>query len=789
MNFREYIKKNITISDGGMGTMLFSLRPDLSSVLSEKFNLLAPEIVTSIHKAYYEAGSNIVSTNTFGANILKYSYDELSEIIAAAVNNVKLARDSANANQEKFVALDIGPTGRLLEPFGNLSFEDAVNVFKTTCEIGSKLGIDLIVIETFTDLYETKAAVIGAKEACDLPIIVTNAYSENGKLLTGASPRTVIETLTGLGVDAIGINCSFGPKESLSIIDEYIKYSKLPISFKPNAGLPDSEGKYTLSPKDFAETIEPTIKEGVSIVGGCCGTTPDFIKAVSGFANLFKTERTIGKATVVTSGTKAVEFGKDTVVIGERLNPTGKKVMKEALKNNDMDYILREGEHEIEEGADILDVNVGMPGIDEPEMMVRAVKTLQQSVSVPLQIDTTDSEALSRALRIYNGKPLINSVNGKKESMDVVFPLAKKYGGVIVCLLLDEDGIPETTEGRIEIAKKIIKEAEKYGISTENLIFDALCLTISTDKNAGIVTLNSVKALTDMGLKTVLGVSNISYGLPERPVVNSTFYSLAKENGLSSAIINPYMPNVFDEHAKQALLGEDENCTAYIEYISSKTQDVAPISNTADDKKETLFDAIRKGHKQSAETITNELILTKSTLEIINEEIIPSLNKVGEDYEKNVIFLPQLLMSAETAGVAFGVIKKATESSKTKTEAKAKFVIATVKGDIHDIGKNIVKMLLQNYGYDVIDLGKDVAPIKVLEACKETGARLVGLSALMTTTLPSMKETVDILRREVPDAKICVGGAVLTQEYADTIGADKYAKDAMDTVAWAESVI
>lgn len=783
MKFREFLKSNIVFADGGTGTMLQRLCPDCGNMLSELYNIERPEAVSLVHAQYFEAGSNYVVTNTFGANSLKYDDATLKKIINAAVKNAKAALRASNAAQEKFVALDIGPTGKLLKPFGDLNFEDAISVFRKTAEIGAKAGVDFISIETFTDLYETKAAIIGCKEACDLPIVVTNAYSENGKLLTGATPRAVIATLEGLGVDAIGINCSFGPRESVSIIDEYIKYASIPVVFKPNAGLPDQNGNYDVKPEDFAEIMLKTAEKGVSVMGGCCGTTPAFIRALKKTLKPYDITRKQLSRAIISSGQNTLKIGDGFCVIGERLNPTGKKKLKEALLACDLDYITEEGESQVESGADALDVNVGLPGLDEPEMMEKVITELQKSFFLPLQIDTTDKAALERGLRCYNGKPLINSVNGKKESMDVVFPLAQKYGGVIVCLLLDEQGIPDNASDRIEIADKIIAEALKYGISTDELIFDPLCLSIATDKNAAKVTLECVKRLSERGLHTILGVSNVSFGLPERQKINATFLELAKQNGLTAAIINPKMDLTYDKYAENALLGKDENFEQYIEYASKEIS----IKSNIEAETKTLSQSIIKGHKNEAGNITAELLKTKTTLEIINNEIIPALNIVGENYEKNIIFLPQLLSSAEAAGEAFNIIKKVNAENNQNSVFKAKFVIATVKGDIHDIGKNIVKMLLENYGYDVIDLGKDVPKEKILEALYESKAKFLGLSALMTTTLCSMKETIELVKEKLPEVKIVVGGAVLTEEYAMQIGADKYSKDAMETVNYAEA--
>ena len=792
MRFEDYIKNHITIADGGMGSMIQKLVPEtLKGELSEIINLKAPEVISEIHKEYYDAGANFVLANTFGANLLKYDESKLEEIIKAAVECAKKAQKATVSKKETFIGLDVGPLGKLIKPLGEVDFDDAVRIFGKTVEIGAKYGVDFVAIETFTDLYELKAAILGAKENCDLPIIASNAYERDGRLLTGADPITVIKTAEALGVSAIGINCSFGPRESIDIINQYIENASVPVIFKPNAGLPDSLGNYNISENEFAEIVNASIKKGVRIAGGCCGSTPAHIKALSDIIKDAPKVIEKSKRTFVTSGRNTVEIGKKSIIIGERLNPTGKKILKEALKNGDTEYVLNEAEEQTAAGADILDLNVGVPGIDEIAVMEDCLKKIQAVVPAPVQIDTTNPAALERALRIYNGKPMINSVNGKKESMETVFPLAKKYGGVIVCLLLDEGGIPNDAEGRLGIARKIIDTAATYGIPKTELIFDPLCLSVATDMNAAKVTLECVKRLTEeFGVHTVLGVSNVSYGLPERDIINANFYSQAIGAGLSAGIINPFSKEMMKAYfAASVLAGIDDNAEKYIAFATKNAENNNEIIT---ENKEILpSDALKmhiiKGHKGSAASVTEKLLDGMKVLDIINDIIVPALDEVGKLYETNKIFLPQLLMSAETAGESFGIIKKYAENHAVETVKKATFVIATVKGDIHDIGKNIVRMLLENYGYDVIDLGKDVAPETVLKAVTENNAKFLGLSALMTTTLPSMKETVRIVKESAPETKIIVGGAVLTEEYAAEIGADKYAKDAMETVNYAES--
>ena len=794
MNFSEYLKNNIVYLDGGMGTLLQAngLQPGEHP---EKWNISHPKVITNIHKNYYDSGSNVVCTNTFGANSLKFDDTELEEIIKSAICNAKKAKELANGTHEKFIALDIGPTGKLLKPLGDLDFEDAVNVFSKTVKLGVKYGVDLVLIETMNDSYETKAALLAVKENCELPVLVSNAYNEDGKLMTGATPSAMVALLEGMGATAIGANCSLGPKQLTKVAEELLENASVPVILKPNAGLPEVKNgktKFNVTPEEFAEDVTKLLKKGLRVVGGCCGTTPDYIKALTEKSKDLKPIETQNKnLTVVSSYTKAVKFLNSPILIGERINPTGKKRFKQALIENDISYILNEGVSQQEKGVHILDVNVGLPDIDENTMLKNTVCELQAVIDLPLQIDTADVSAMENALRIYNGKALINSVNGKKESMKAIFPLVKKYGGVVVALTLDENGIPETAEGRVEIAKNILKIAKEYGIEKNNIIFDTLAMTISADQKAANETLKALNIIkNELGCHTSLGVSNVSFGLPNRDILNSVFFALALENGLSGAIMNPYSSEMMKTYFTfKALKGLDENCADYISVADSFT------STVIDNKKETasatennssqLMTAVIKGFKESASEITKELLKTKEPLEIVNGEIIPALNEVGIGFENKTIYLPQLLMSAESAKCAFEVIKSFMQSGE-KTKSKGTFVIATVKGDIHDIGKNIVKLLLENYGFDVIDLGKDVPPQKIVKTVIETNAKLVGLSALMTTTVPAMEETIKLLRKEAPWCKVVVGGAVLTQEYADKIGADHYAKDAMEAVRFAE---
>lgn len=795
MKLREFIQQNIVILDGGMGTLL-QARGLQAGEQPERWNLSHPDEITAIHRAYYDCGSHIVNTNTFGANSLHFSSEELDDIIRAAVDNAKKASETSSGTQEKYIALDIGPTGRLLKPMGDLDFEEAVAVFAETVRLGVRYGVDLVMIETMNDCYETKAALLAVKENCDLPVFVSNAYSENGKLMTGASPAAMTAMLEGMGADAIGVNCSFGPDKLAPIIREYLRVASVPLLLKPNAGLPQSiDGKtvYNTSAEDFAAITAGLVKEGVRIAGGCCGTTPEYIRAlVQQIGDTKPTEITPKSLTVVSSYTDTVCFDKKPVLIGERINPTGKKRLKEALRTNDIDYLLNEGDQQQKAGAHILDVNVGLPEIDEPQMLTKVVGELQAISDLPLQIDTSDPAAMESALRIYNGKALINSVNGKQESMDAIFPLMKKYGGVAVALTLDENGIPDTAEGRVAIAKRIIDKAAEYGIDKKDLIFDTLAMTVSADAQAANTTLESLRVIRhELGVHTSLGVSNISFGLPKRDIVNATFFSMALQNGLSAAIMNPFSAEMMKAyHSFCVLKGLDENCSAYIRFAESVQNDVT-VAATDHQKTEQSTDdlqsAIISGRKEQAARLCIELLKSHDPMAIVQEQIIPALDTVGRDYESGRVYLPGLLMSAESAKFAFEEIKKTISTDDTK-KAKCSFVIATVKGDIHDIGKNIVKLLLENYGFDVHDLGKDVPPEVIVEETVRFHAPLVGLSALMTTTVPSMEETIRQLRIKAPWAKVIVGGAVMTAEYAASIGADQYGKDAMDTVRYAESV-
>lgn len=790
---RERLGKEVLYFDGGMGTLLQE-KGLKAGELPEVWNIEHMEEVIEIHRQYFEAGSDIVLTNTFGANALKFrdSSYELSDIVTAAVIHVKEAASlGVHDGREVYAALDVGPTGKLLKPMGDLDFEDAVRAFGEVMRCGEEAGADLIHIETMSDTYEMKAAVLAAKEQTNLPVFATMIFDEKGRLLTGGDVRSAVAMLEGLGVDALGINCGLGPEQMLPIFQEIVSHTSVPVIVKPNAGLPkqkDGAVYYDVDPAEFASVMEKIVKGGAAVAGGCCGTTPAHIrKMIETLGRRSVQHVEAEEETVVSSYGQAVILGKKPLIIGERINPTGKKRLKQALKEHDIDYILKEGITQQEKGAHILDVNVGLPDINESEMMKEVVTELQSVTSLPLQIDTVDAEAMEAAMRIYNGKPMVNSVNGKQESMDAVFPLIKKYGGVAVGLTLDEEGIPSTAEGRIRIAGKIIREAEKYGIKKKDLVIDVLAMTVSSDPEGAKVTLEALKGVRERyGVCTVLGVSNISFGLPSRPVINAHFYTMAMQAGLSAGIVNPSSEEMMRSYyAYCALTDQDPNFEAYIQRFGG-TDTAAPKGKK--DSELTLQATIEKGLKEEAKEAATELLLTLAPLEIIDSHLIPALDAVGKGFEKGTVFLPQLLMSADAAKIAFGVLKEHLAASGGSEKKKQKVILATVKGDIHDIGKNIVKVLLENYSFDVRDLGKDVDPELIVQTAVDEDIRLVGLSALMTTTVASMEETIRLLRREKPDCKVMVGGAVLNQEYADMIGADFYGKDAMQSVYYAQNV-
>lgn len=881
-NIMDRIGREWLFFDGGTGSILQEkgLQP---GELPETWNLLHPDRILDLHRGYLDAGADIYNTNTFGANRLKFP-ENLDEIVTAAVKLAKEARTQAGRDEDAYVALDIGPTGKLLAPMGDLSFDDAVDIFGEVVRIGAREGADLVLIETMNDSYEAKAAVLAAKENCDLPVFITCVFDGSGKMLTGGTPESMVAMLEGLGVDALGVNCSLGPAQMLPIVERLVKAAHVPVLVNPNAGLPKSvDGRtvYDVGPEEFAGYMKQIAELGAAAVGGCCGTTPDYIRAEIAAVRPLPLLPPQGREqTVIASFSRTVEIGRAArpVIIGERINPTGKKRFKQALVDHDIDYIVDQGLQQEDAGADVLDVNVGTPEINEVELLDEVVCRLQSVLALPLQIDTSNPEAMERALRHYNGKALINSVNGKQEVMAEVFPLVKKYGGVVVALALDEGGIPDNADDRIRIAEKIYRTAAEYGIRREDIVIDGLCMTVSSDPRSALVTLETIRRIRDeLGGSSILGVSNISFGLPARELINAYFFEMALQNGLSCAIINPNNQAMMQAYrAFCALTNQDENfqnfITAYAGYKSPdkqvsdaltayKTRVLNALGVSAGDLQATgrplggatgnagagstgaaaaglsagnvsgagtgagatrtgfsagaganagsagsgraagaddgrgpgalagksrLVEAIERGMAKPAAEATREALLTRNALDIINQDLVPALDVVGQGFEKGTVFLPQLLMAAEAAKAAFAVVKESMAGS--AQESKGRVILATVKGDIHDIGKNIVKVLLENYGYDVIDLGKDVPPETIVETALRENIRLVGLSALMTTTVVNMEETIRQLHAQKPDCRIVVGGAVMTQDYADKIGADCYGRDAMTTVRYADEL-
>ncbi len=776
---REKIQTTRLYFDGGTGTVLQGMGLPAGTP-PELWNLTNPQAVENLHRAYLDAGANIIKTNTFGVN--REKYENYAALISAAFS---CAKNAVQSRDNAYIAFDMGPTGHLLEPLGDLKFEDAVDLFAANVKAAAELGADCILIETMNDSLETKAAVLAAKENSDLPIFVTNAYGENDLLMTGASPEAMVAMLEGLGVTAVGLNCSFGPDKMQSVVRRLALAASVPLIVNPNAGLPavqDGKTVYSIGVEEFADYMADIANEGGCILGGCCGTTPDYIKAmIQAVEAIPYTLPEKKHRTQVSSYGKVQIFGKNPVLIGERINPTGKKKLKEALRSGNQSYLLREGIRQAEKGVHILDVNVGLPELNEPEVLYQTVKALQAVTDLPLQLDSSDPKALERAMRIYNGKPLINSVSGTMESKKAVFPLVRHYGGCLIALTMDENGIPETAEGRVAIAQSIIEEAKEYGIAQKDIIVDPLCMTVSSGKDNGKVTLEAVRMLHNLGIRTSLGVSNVSFGLPKRGKLNAAFFTAALVNGLSCAIMNPFAEEMMDAYfAYRALLGLDEACGDYIAY-ASEAEEEAP---TAPVQELSLKQAIVRGLGDASLTEAKELLKSHEPLKVIQEHIVPALNEVGIAFEQQKVYLPQLLMSAEAASAAFECVKEKLPAA--KADGQKAMVLATVQGDIHDIGKNIVRVLLQSYGFMVYDLGRDVPPEKVCRAATEKGCRLVGLSALMTTTVPAMEETIQQLHQTDENIKVVVGGAVLTADYAEAIGADCYAKDAMDTVRYAQ---
>lgn len=784
MEFKELLKKEFVVLDGAMGTMLQASGLKMGET-PEALNIEKPQLLVEIHKKYVDAGSDIIYANTFGANRFKlqkcgYSVDE---VISAAIANAKKACEGTHT----LVALDIGPIGQLLEPTGTLTFEQAYDVFKEQVLAGK--DADVIVFETMTDLYELKAAVLAAKENSDKPILCTMTFEENRRTFTGVSVSSMALTLEGLGVDALGVNCSLGPKELYPVVEEMCRWTNVPVIVKPNAGLPDPvTNEYNCSPEEFAQYAEKLLPLGVKILGGCCGTNPDYIKALCEMLKgktYIKVEKSIPSA--ICSPTKTVVVDQPRI-IGERINPTGKKRFKEALASNDIGYILGQAIEQVHAGADLLDVNVGMPGIDEKVMMVKVLKAIQGVVDVPLQIDTTMPDVLEAALRVYNGKPIVNSVNGEEKSLSTVLPLVKKYGACVVGLTLDENGIPKKAEERFAIAERILNRALSLGIPKENIYIDCLTLTASAEQEGVLETLKAVEMVKQqLGLKTVLGVSNISFGLPNRELVNCNFLTMALTKGLDLPIINPNVASMTGAvRAFKLLSNIDVNSVDFISHYNGVQS--AP-AQTASNGSIDLPYALANGLKSEAASLTAKLLEDHEPMFVVNEILIPALDKAGADFETGKIFLPQLIQTAGVAQVCFEEIKKKILSSGEKTVSKGKIILATVKGDIHDIGKNIVKVLLENYGYEVIDLGRDVDCQLVVDETIKNDVHLVGLSALMTTTLCSMEKTIQLLHENNVDCRIMVGGAVVTQDYAMQIGADYYAKDAKESVDIAKKVL
>ena len=781
------VKDKFLFFDGAMGTML-QANGLKAGEIPEIYNITHPHIVQEIHEKYLLAGSDIITTNTFGANELKFKDTEYtaSQIIEAAVKNARISIEGLKNNDKKrYIALDIGPIGQLLEPMGTLKFEEAYEIFKTQVVAGVNAGADVILIETMADTYEVKAAVLAAKENSSLPVFCTMTFGEDGRTLTGADPVTMVALLEGLKVDALGVNCSLGPKELLPIVEKILEYASIPVMVQANAGIPTIEnGKtvFRVMPEEFTMYVKKMAELGVTVIGGCCGTTDKYIKTVMDeLVKLKPKEITFKNHTLVSSGVRTAILGEGVNPIGERINPTGKKKLKEALKNNDLDYLLTEAINQKEAGAKILDVNVGLPEIDECKLMKKAIKEIQAIVDLPLQIDSVVPEVIENAVRIYNGKPIINSVNGKNEIMESIFPIAKKYGAVVVGLALDKNGIPPKAEQRLEIAQKIVEKAKEYGIDKKDIIIDCLVLTASFQQEESKETIKAVTLVKEeLGVKTVLGVSNVSFGFPARQNLNKTYLAMTLYAGLDAPIINPLAEGIMETIAAfNVLTALDKEGTNYIKKYGDIKEEKVPVGTKLE---KNLKEIVISGLKEEATNKTKELLKTVDSMDIINEFLIPALDVVGQRYERGELFLPQLIQSAETVKNSFAVIKDEILKSGEVQVSKGKVILATVYGDIHDIGKNIVKVLLQNYGFDVVDLGKDVPIELVVETAKKENIKLIGLSALMTMTVKNMEATIEALRKANLGCTVFVGGAVLNQEYADMIGADFYAKDARVSV-------
>lgn len=776
MDVREWLKDNLLIFDGGMGTML-QKRGLAPGAIPELLNITNPDTVTDIHREYVQAGADVISANTFQAHELKLDGNNVEEIVTAGIN---CARNSG----ARFVALDVGPVGQLLEPLGSISFDRAYEVFRRQMIAGEKAGADLIIIETISDPYEAKAAILAAKENTSLPVMCTMTFQEDGRTFLGCDPVTATITLQGLGVDALGVNCSLGPEKLAPVVDAMLKYSRVPVIVQANAGLPtynDGEAVYEMTPEFYAEKAAEMVQKGVRVVGGCCGTTPEHIRKLKeNIAGIKPQPISPVAVSACTSGSCTVILDGASTEIGERLNPTGKKKLQAALRSGDMGYIINEALDQVKAGAQILDVNVGLPELDEPAVMADVIRELQGVITVPLQIDSSHAGAIESGLRVYNGKPIINSVNGKRESMEQIFPLAKKYGALIVGLTLDETGIPPTAQGRLEIARRIMDTAASYGILKEDIIIDCLVLTASAQQSQVKETLAAIKLVkAELGLKTVLGVSNVSFGLPNREVINAGFLACALGAGLDAAILNPLAPRYREILSVYRVLNdEDKNAEAF---IAGYTDD-SPKPVVKEKSALSLREIIEEGRKDESAAAVKEMLKSLPPLHIIDNEFIPALETVGKDFESGKIFLPQLMQSAQAVQNGFAVIKEHMEASGEQPQEKGRILMATVQGDIHDIGKNIVSMILESYGYKIIDLGKDVPIETVVDAIRQHNIHLAGLSALMTTTVKSMKDTIAAVHVAGLDCEFFVGGAVLNNEYADYVGAEYYARDAMESV-------
>ena len=791
-------RRRFVFLDGGMGTQLQKrgLKPGQKPELAA---LEMPEILTEIHAEYVAAGADLLLANTFGANARKLTGTGYT--VAQVVEASLACAQCAAKNKDVLVGLDIGPLGELLAPAGTLSFEDAYASFAEIVRAGVQAGADFVFLETMTDLYELKAAILAAKEQSSLPVFVSMSFEGRGRTFTGCTVESYGVTAAGLGADAIGINCSLGPAEILPFAQRLCRTvpAHIPVFVKPNAGLPNPDGSYNLDADEFAREMKAYASIGVSMVGGCCGTTPEYIaKLREVFASQVPAQKIPLQRSCLCTPVRFVEVNGITVV-GERINPTGKKRLQQALREGDSAYPCSQAVAQSEAGAEILDVNAGLPGIDEAATLERLVKDLQAVTDLPLQLDSSNPEALSRALRIYNGKPIVNSVNGEQKTLDAILPLCKKYGAAVVGLTLDEKGIPTSAEARFAIAERIVQAATAAGIPREDIYIDCLTLTASAQQEGAVQTLEALtRCKRELGVRTVLGVSNISFGLPCRSYLNTTFLTMAMAAGLDLAIMNPNTPEMMAAvRSYRVLTAQDKQSADYVAaYADVQIQSQQISKSTPENRKtlsateDALFEAVRRGLKEEARTAAEAALASREPLDVVNTSLIPALDVVGDGFEKGTIFLPQLLQAATAAQAAFEAVKaKIAAQGKPTSSNKGKIVVATVKGDVHDIGKNIVRVILENYGYDVLDLGRDVPPERVVEAVRTTGAKLVGLSALMTTTVPNMKATIDALHAAKLDCKVWVGGAVLTPSYAKEIGADFFCKDAKASADLAKQIL